>query len=37
MDRDVIVALDFPSKAVAKEFLARFDGEKEKPFVKVGM
>lgn len=37
MEKDVIVALDFPSANVAREFLARFDGEARKPFVKVGM
>ncbi len=35
MKKDVIVALDFPSKAEALSFLDRFT--QEKPFVKVGM
>ena len=37
MESDVIVALDFPSQAVAWNFLARFEGKPQKPFVKVGM
>ncbi len=35
MNKDVIVALDFPSKAEALCFLDRFS--EEKPFVKIGM
>ena len=35
MDRDVIIALDFATRAQVEDFLDRFHGRK--PFVKVGM
>lgn len=35
MNKDVIIALDFPSKKEVMEFLDRFEGKK--PFVKIGM
>lgn len=35
MDRDVIIALDFATRAQVEDFLDRFRGRK--PFVKVGM
>jgi orotidine-5'-phosphate decarboxylase len=35
MNKDVIIALDFPTKAETLAFLDRFPGEK--PFVKIGM
>ena len=35
MGKDVIIALDFPSRQRTLEFLDHFTGEK--PFVKIGM
>ena len=37
MERETIIALDFPSKEKTLEFLDLFSGEFEKPFVKIGM
>lgn len=37
MQRDVIIALDFPSRKETLEFLDLFEAEERKPFVKVGM
>ena len=37
MQRDVIIALDFPSRKETVEFLDLFENEERKPFVKVGM
>ncbi|MBQ7868699.1 MAG: orotidine-5'-phosphate decarboxylase [Clostridia bacterium] len=34
---DVIIALDFPSAEAVYEFLAKFENEERKPFVKIGM
>ena len=34
---DVIIALDFPSAEAVFEFLAKFENEERKPFVKIGM
>ena len=35
--RDVIIACDFPSAEETLAFLDKFEGEKRKPFVKIGM
>lgn len=37
MGKDVIIALDFDSREKTLTFLDRFAGEKQKPFVKIGM
>lgn len=37
MQKDVIIALDFPSRKEALAFLDLFEAEERKPFVKVGM
>lgn len=37
MHKDVIIALDFPSRKEALSFLDLFENEARKPFVKVGM
>lgn len=37
MQKDVIIALDFPSRKETLEFLDLFESEERKPFVKVGM
>ena len=37
MGKDVIIALDFPSADEVVSFLDKFEGEKRKPFVKIGM
>lgn len=37
MKKDVIIALDFPSKAETLDFLAKFDSADTKPMVKIGM
>ena len=37
MNRDVIIACDFPSMEETLVFLKRFDGYPDKPFVKIGM
>lgn len=37
MHKDVIIALDFPSRKEALSFLDLFENEASKPFVKVGM
>lgn len=37
MQRDVIIALDFPSRKEALGFLDLFENQERKPFVKVGM
>lgn len=37
ISRDVIVACDFASAEETRRFLDRFDGERRKPFLKIGM
>lgn len=37
MSKDVIIACDFPGKEEVYTFLDKFAGEKEKPFIKIGM
>ena len=37
MNHDVIIALDFPCAADVYSFLAKFENEERKPFVKIGM
>ncbi|MBO5149308.1 MAG: orotidine 5'-phosphate decarboxylase, partial [Anaerotignum sp.] len=37
MNRDVIIACDFNSKADLMAFLDNFNNEERKPFLKVGM
>lgn len=37
MNRDVIIACDFPDKETTLAFLDKFEGEERKPFLKIGM
>ena len=37
MGKDVIVACDFSSAQAVFDFLDKFENEKRKPFVKIGM
>ena len=37
MNHDVIIALDFPCAEAVYSFLAKFENEERKPFVKIGM
>ena len=37
MNRDVIIACDFPNAEETLAFLDKFNGESRKPFLKIGM
>ena len=37
MPKDVIIALDFPTREETLTFLDRFPAGEDKPFVKIGM